>query len=394
MNILFLFVLLPDIKAGNDLFTSLIKEFRSHGHNVFVSTKGNYTSKTKIIIEDDIPVLRIKSHNFIGVKNNVKKALAYQEYSIKQAYYTYHYFKDENIDLIIIHSLPPEISLIVWPLKRRNKCPVFLIQTDYTWQDAVAFGFFSKNGLVARYYRFLERKMFGLSDKIGCPTKGNIGFIKKEYPNLSDKKFQFLPLWQSEMEIHPNYALKEAYGLKDKFVVIYGGSIGFAQRIERIIELAEQCKEYIDIKFVVLGRGEHVPDINNIIKEKKLSNIVIKQYLPQNEYLQFLASCDVGLVFLNEKIATPNFPSKSLSYLNMKVPILAALDHVTDFGTYLEENNAGLWGYSDDILSLKTQLLKYYNSKELRNIIKDNGYKLFKDQLTPDKAYKTITTSL
>ncbi len=127
-----------------------------------------------------------------------------------------------------------------------------------------------------------------------------------------------------------------------------------------------------------------------MVAEKQLTNIEFKAFLPQEQYLSFLASCDVGMIILNEKMATPNFPSKSLSYLNMRVPILAALDHTTDFGSYLEESNAGLWGYSDDIPTLKEKLICYYENKELREQVKENGYKLFKSQLTTQQAYQTI----
>lgn len=390
MNILFLFVSLPNLKEGNNIFTSLIKEFNVQGHNVFVSTKGSYDSKTKLLIEEGIPVLRTKSHDFTGIKNNIKKALAYQEYTIKQAFFSYRYFKKERIDLIITHSLPPEVGLIASLLKREHKCPVYLIQTDFLWHDAVAFGYFSNHGLIVRYYRFWERMMFRVVDFIGCPTKGNIDFIKKEYPSLPGNKFHFLPFWLSEIDIQPDYALKKAYGLSEKFVVIYGGSVGSAQRIERIVELAYQCKEYKNIHFVIIGSGIYVHRIQEMIEEKKLQNIYVKKTIPQNEYLKFLASCDVGLVILNEKLASPNFPSKSLSYFSMKVPVLAALDHVTDFGKYLTDNNAGLWAYSDDISKLKSELLRYYNSYDLRKSVRENAYSLFHNELTPIKAYQRI----
>jgi glycosyltransferase involved in cell wall biosynthesis len=127
-----------------------------------------------------------------------------------------------------------------------------------------------------------------------------------------------------------------------------------------------------------------------MVRHKQLKNVIFKEFMPQEEYLQFLSSCDVGMIILHEKMATPNFPSKSLSYLNMKVPILAALDHTTDFGEYLESHNAGLWAYSDDIAALKKKLLMYYDSIELRNQVKENGYQLFMNNLTPQHAYKTI----
>lgn len=390
MNILFLSVSLPSLDSGSRLFVQLINEFKLKGHHVYVSAKGNDVQKTEVLIENEIPVLRIKSHDFTGVSSNTKKALAYQEYALKQRYYTKKFLKNEKIDLIISHSLPPELGYIVGGLKRFFKCPFYLIQTDFIWQDAVAFGYFTRNNPIALYYRYWEKKMFRVADYIGCPTKGNIGFIKQYYPNIKDKRFDFLPFWANEVTVKHDDALKEQMGLKDKFVVIYGGSVGAAQRIEHIVELADACKEYKDIVFVILGKGAYLDVIKGMVNEKGLNNVEFKAYLPQDQYLAFLASCDVGLIILNEKMATPNFPSKSLSYLNMEVPILAALDHTTDFGEYLVENNAGLWGYSDDIPTLKERLMSYYNSKELREQVKENGYHLFKNELTTAKAYERI----
>lgn len=390
MKILFLFVSLPNLKTETGLFASLIHEFRRQGHDVFVSCKGRDINSTMVREEGGITVLRIKSHDFTGVSSSIKKALAYQEYALKQRYYTKKYFKNQRFDLIVSHSLPPELAYIVVGLKMHFKCPFYLIQTDFIWQDAVAFGYFKKNGPIASYYRFWEKRMFKAADYVGCPTKGNVDFIKHYYPWMQSSCFQFLPFWQKELEVSPNLQLKKEFGLIDKFTVVYGGSVGAAQRIEHIVELAEACKEYKDIVFLILGRGANLSVIKQLVAEKGLCNVVFKDFLLQDQYLSFLASCEVGLIVLNEKMATPNFPSKSLSYLNMKVPILAALDHTTDFGRYLEENNAGLWGYSDDIPTLKERLLLYYHSKELREQVKENGYRLFINELTPAKAYERI----
>lgn len=390
MNILFLFVSLQDLSTGNGIFASLINEFHKNGHSVFVSSKGRDSQKTHVSVENGIKVLRIKSHEFTGVQSSIKKALAYQEYVLKQTYLTKKYFANEKFDVIISHSLPPELAFIFAQLKRTYKCPLYLIQTDFIWQDAVAFGYFSKNSPVALYYRFWERQLFKTADYIACPTLGNISFIKQYYPGIDDSKFRFLPFWQKPIALHIDTNLKEQYGFKDKFVVVYGGSVGAAQRVEHLVELAESCQEYDDIVFVVLGKGAHLGFIQDMVSNKHLQNVVFKDFMPQHEYLQFLSSCDVGMIILHEKMATPNFPSKSLSYLNMKVPILAALDHTTDFGEYLESHNAGLWGYSDDVSTLKRKLLMYYESIELRNQVRENGYQLFMNNLTPEHAYKTI----
>ncbi len=394
MNILFLFVSLPNLSNDGGLFPSLIHEFVKHGHKVYVSSKGKNIKKTEIRIEGGIPVLRIKCPDFTGVSSNIKKALSYQEYAVKQRYYIKKYWGDETIDLIFSHSLPPELAYIVGGLKRYFKCKFYLDVPDYTWQDAVAYGYFKKNSPIGLYYRFWERKMFKMADFIGVPTKGNVAFIRNMYPWISEDKFSVIPFWLKPFDAIKDDSIKGKLGLKDKFVVIYGGSVGAAQRIEHFVELAEACSEYKDMVFLLLGKGVYLPVIKKMAEDRQLTNVIFKDFIPQQDYLRLLASCDVGMIILNEKMATPNFPSKSLSYLNMKVPILAALDYVTDFGSYLEENGAGLWGYSDDIVGLKSQLLKYYSSKKLREETVRKGYELFINNMIPECAYKFISSQI
>jgi len=390
MNILFLFVSLPHLDNDSAIFTSLIHEFRKNGHNVKVVTKDRTGEPTRLVTENGIDVIRINGLDFTGVSGNVKKALGYMEYTYKLERYVKEYFRHEKFDLIFSHSLPPEIAWAAGRLKRYYRCQFYLLQTDFIWQDAVAFGYFSKYGPIALYYRYWETRLFKTADYIGCPTEGNIDFIKSNYPKLSISKFRFLPFWQKELPVPEISDRKSMAGLGGKFVVVYGGSIGAAQRIERIIDLADSCREYEDMAFVIIGRGAYLPVIRQMAEDRHLKNVVFKEFMPQEEYLKFLASCDVGMIILHEKMATPNFPSKALSYLNMKVPILAALDRTTDFGDYLAGNNAGLWGYSDDIPALKRQLLKYYNSKGLCAQVKECAYKLFVENLTPECAYHRI----
>ena len=390
MNILFLFVALPHLSNDSSIFTSLIHEFKNQGHKVFVSSKGKNITQTKVEFEADIPVLRIKCPDFTGVGSNVKKALAYQQYVLKQRYFVKKYWGKEKIDVIISHSLPPELGYIVKGLKRHFKCKFFLEVPDFTWQDAVAYGYFKKNGPIGLYYRFWERLMFKQADYIGVPTKGNVPFIRGYYPWIDEKRFSVFPFWEKTIALQKNDSIRTELGLQDKFIVIYGGSVGAAQRIEHIIELAEACHEVEDMVFLILGRGSYLPVIKQMAEAKGLHNVIFKDFIPQEQYLQLLGTCNVGLIVLNEKMATPNFPSKSLSYFNLKVPVLAALDHVTDFGDMMTENKAGLWAYSDDIPRLKEKLMDYYNSSELRTTTADNAYNLFMETMTPKYAYSMI----
>lgn len=390
MNILFLFCSLPNLSNKEGLFPSLIHEFVSQGHRVLVSSKGKDKKKSAVCIEDGIPILRIGGPEFTSVSNNVKKALAYQQYILKQRYYVRKYWGQERIDLIISHSLPPELAYVVGGLKKHFNCPFYLIQSDYTWQDAVAYGFFSRKSLIAWYYQYWERRVFKLADYIGVPTNGSVRFARLQYPWLKKELFEVYPFWQSAMNVEKGRGIREKYGLQDKFVVVYGGNVGPAQRIEDLVGLAEEVQQDQKIVFIILGKGSRLQAIKDIVSEKGLQNVIFKDFLPQQDYLQFLSACDVGLIMLNEAHATPNFPSKTMSYFDLQVPILATIDYVTDFGQFLEDTETGLWSYSGDTESFKKNLLYLYQNSGIVASMKQNEREYFDHYMRPVHAYEII----
>lgn len=394
MNILFLFVSLPNLAKSDVLYAALIHEFAKHGHKVLVASRGSNEDKTHIVDEGGIPVLRVNCPKFTGVSNNIKKALAYQQYVIKQRHFVLKYWGKEKIDIIISHSLPPELGYIISGLKKHYQCPFYLLQSDYTWQDAVAYGFFRKNSPIGLYYRYWEKKTFQLADYIGVPTKGNVDFAINLYPWLRKEMFEVYPFWQRTLGISRDSAVKTKYGLDGKFVVIYGGNVGPAQRIEHLVDLAEKVQSQKDILFLILGKGSRLDIIKKKVCEKELTNVEFKDFLPQEDYLRLLASCDVGLIMLNEVHATPNFPSKTMSYFDLQVPVLAAVDYVTDFGKFLEETGTGLWNYSDDIDSFKKNLLRLHDNSELGESIRKRQRLFFDHYMQPEYVYNVMINQI
>ena len=59
-----------------------------------------------------------------------------------------------------------------------------------------------------------------------------------------------------------------------------------------------------------------------------------------------IRAAHVGLIFLDPRFTIPNFPSRLLSYLENRMPVLLATDPNTDIGRIAEENGFGLWSQS------------------------------------------------
>lgn len=394
MNILFLYVSLPHLSESG-VFNDLIKEFAKQGHIVKVAVPMNKDSADGINMEAGIEVLRFKTDQLTRNASNIQKGLAYIKFIFQSLKAIKKYYGKEKFDLIIAHSLPSEMGIVIRKLKRKYKAKFYLMLCEYIWQDSVSLGFFKEGGLICRYYQWLEKITVKQADYIGSPSQGNIDFTLRYYPwaikhNIHILHYSQAPIQLKEMGVD----IREKYHLKDKFVAIYGGNMTIAQKIENVIDLAEVCMNYPDIVFLLLGRGPHIEQVKKDVEMRNISNIVFQDFLPKEDYNQLLASCDVGLVSLNEKLSIPNIPSKTLSYFNLSIPVVASIDRNTDYGKYLETAGGGLWSYTGDTKQFKENLLKLYHSSELRKQMGENGYRFYMENMLPEKAYQTIVRTL
>jgi hypothetical protein len=100
--------------------------------------------------------------------------------------------------------------------------------------------------------------------------------------------------------------------------------------------------------------------------------------------------CDIGLVNLSNKFTIPNIPSRTLSYWEAKIPVLASIDKNTDFGRILEESGSGMWSITGDLISYKSNFDKLYFNKDLRSSYGGNGYRYLIENCSTTTAYSTI----
>ncbi len=390
MNILFLYISLPHL-SENGVFTDLIKEFAKQGHNVKVATPSRKGVKEGVNREAGIDVLRFKTGQLTNNTSNIQKGIAYMKLAYQFPNAVKKYYGKEKFDLIIAHSLPTEIGIIANVLKKRYKAKFYLMLNEFIWQDSVSLGFFKETGMICRYYKWLEKITVRSADYIGSPSQGNIDFTLKYYPWAKEKNMHVLHYSHAPIILkQSNEDIKAKHGLTDKFVAIYGGNMSIAQKIENVIDLVESCIEYDDIVFLLLGKGQDIEAIKETAKQRGLRNITFVDFMPKDDYNNLLSVCDVGLVSLNEKLAIPNIPSKTLSYFNLSIPVVASIDRNTDYGQYLESAGAGLWSYAGDTAKFKENILKLYNNPKLCREMGENGHRFYLENMLPEKAYSTI----
>jgi glycosyltransferase involved in cell wall biosynthesis len=104
--------------------------------------------------------------------------------------------------------------------------------------------------------------------------------------------------------------------------------------------------------------------------------------------------CDIGLVNLSDKFTIPNIPSRTLSYWEAKIPVLAAIDSNTDFNRILADSKSGLWIITGDLESYVKNFEKLYSDKKLREEMGENGHRYLLEYCTVSRACSIITEKL
>ncbi|WP_455591223.1 glycosyltransferase family 4 protein [Bacteroides sp.] len=391
MNILFLMLAFPNMEKSANMYTDLVEEFANQGHNVYPVAPRQDSGKTAIISENGINVLRVNTFSLFS-DNLFLKGIANVLLPIQYKKAISLYWKNIHFDLIIMPTPPVTLVDVAAFFKKQFGCKFYLILRDIFPQNAVDLGMMKEEGILYNYFRKKETKLYEIADYIGCMSQGNIDYVLKHNPKISKEKLHILMNFQKSNTFPiRDERIKEKYGLKGKYLAVFGGNIGIPQKIENILALAKHCLSYEDVVFLLIGKGTQIERIRTMAAVERITNIYFMDFVPREDYLQLVSLCDVGLISLNEKFTIPNIPSKTMAYFDIGIPVLASIDANTDYGQMLEESGAGLYSIAGDMKSLLNNFLLLYNDSNLRKSMGSKGKLYLKKYMTPNVAYNVIT---
>ena len=216
-------------------------------------------------------------------------------------------------------------------------------------------------GLLYKFFRTKEKRLYALSDRIGCMSQANVDYVLKHNPEVDPVKVEVCPnsIEVTDMSVAPEIRteLREKYGIpQDKKVFVYGGNLGKPQGVPFLMKCLESQKENPDAYFLIVGSGTEYGKLGKWFTEAKPENAKLLQKLPKEDYDRLVAACDVGLIFLDHRFTIPNFPSRLLSYMQAKLPVLCCTDPNTDVGQVCVEGGFGWWCESNDPAAFAAQV--------------------------------------
>lgn len=358
MNVLFLSLMGYSSIKNRDIYTDLLREFIAQGHRVYIVSPAERRQgiDTGLIEEENSTILRVKTGN-IQKTNLIEKGISTVLLEPQFVRAIKKYFRDIKFDLILYSTPPITIANAVEYVKKRDHATTYLMLKDIFPQNAVDIGMMTTiglKGLLYKSFRAKEKKLYALSDHIGCMSPANATYVlkhnsevRKECVEISPNCIEVTDMSVTEIE---KRTMREKYGIpQDRTVYLYGGNLGKPQGIDHMIACLKSQRNNERAFFLIIGSGTEYPRIEEWIKAEPQDNVKLMGKLPKEDYIKMVGSCDVGLLFLDHRFTIPNFPSRLVDYMQSKLPALACTDPNTDVGRIMTANGFGWWCESNSV---------------------------------------------
>lgn len=401
MNVLFLSLIGYESIKDKDLYTDLLREFVRNGHDVYIISPAERRQnvKTGLIKEKQCTILRVKTGN-IQKTSMVEKGISTILLEFQFVSAIKKFFSDVKFDLVLYATPPITIARSVEYIKKRDGAATYLMLKDIFPQNAVDMGMMKTSGvkgLLYKFFRAKEKKLYLISDHIGCMSKANVEYVLKNNPKISRKQVEISPNCIEVMDVsiseHEKRMMRNKYGIPQKRIVyLYGGNLGKPQGIGHMIKCLRSQRENDKIFFLIIGSGTEYKKIEEYIKFNKQENVKLMSKLPKEDYIRIVGSCDIGLLFLDYRFTIPNFPSRLVDYMAAKLPTIACTDPNSDVGQVMCEGGFGWWCASNSVDDFKKRIEESMNA-DLRSM-GEKAFKYLDDVWNVKKQYMDITRTI
>ena len=401
MNVLFLTLLDFDSLDERNIYTDLLREFAKHGHNLFVISpvERRKNQETKLLKTDKATILKLKIGN-TQKTNIIEKGISTISIEPLLIAAIKKYFSDVKFDLVIYSTPPITFCNAIEFVKKRDGAKTYLLLKDIFPQNAVDLGMMSKSGikgLIYRVFRKKEKKLYRISDYIGCMSQANVDYVLKHNPDINPEKVEIcsnsVEVVDMSVDEKTRDEIRRKYDIPlDKKIFVYGGNLGKPQGIDFMIECLKSQEKNDAVFFLIVGDGTEYGKIETYVQRNKPTNVKLMKRLSKEDYDKLVGACDIGMIFLDYRFTIPNFPSRLLSYMQAKIPVLAVTDPNTDIGNVCVDNGFGWWCESNQVKAFHKVVEEAVQS-DLR-AMGETGFKYLEDNYSSETAYQIIMRHL
>jgi len=340
----------PEIGGAAHLIYELAVSLKSKGHAVTVFTGfPRYNLKVvpekyrgSMLINETLDGIHVKRIRIPSLPRTSKIARGF-EHMIFGLWLSILTAMTSRSDIAMVFSPPLPLPWMICLLGKLRRSPVVVNIQDLFPREAVELGMLT-NPVLIRMFQFMERQIYRLAAAVTVHSPGNRKHVIDQggQPNAVHVMYN----WVDTERVQPRPRLNsfaEQYGLANRVVVSYAGTMGWAQDMGTIVRSAELLRDNRQIIFLLVGDGVEREKARKLSEDMGLNNILWLPMQPWSVYPKILAASAVCLINLHPGLRTPVVPSKLLNIMAAGRPVVASLPVESDARSIIAEAGCGIF---------------------------------------------------
>ena len=293
-------------------------------------------------------------------------------------------------DVVVCFTTPPFIALVGVLLRLVKGTKVVYWTMDLYPDVAGAAGLMRREGILWRALQSIDRFCLRHSDRVVV-----LGDCMREVvvrKGADPSRVSVIPVW-SGAETFPSRArtdnpLRIAWGLGDRFTILYTGNFGIGHDMEAIAGAVEALKDDDRIRWLFIGEGKAKPELERRIAACGARNVVLAGYQPREQLADVLDAGDAHLVSLLPGWQGLLLPSKFFSVLAAGKPVLWVGPDGTECGSILREHACGFEVQPGDAGALTDRIRWLLEHPDQARAMGERGQRAYRERYCSAEACK------
>jgi len=121
-------------------------------------------------------------------------------------------------------------------------------------------------------------------------------------------------------------ANKADFGLNDKYVILFEGTIWKRRGLQVLIEAVNILRNQLNIHLLVVGDGPYLDSLKEMAQNMNIgSYITFTGWVDPNKLSKYVSASDLGIIpFLRTKVNERGVPNKLFEYIIHGKPVIAS----------------------------------------------------------------------
>ncbi len=329
MRILILTQYFPPERGAVRRLFEFAKIFQEHGHQVTVLTAmPNYPDgilperyKGKFFVREKLDGIDVCRSYVLPAPNSRpgRRMVGFLTFLLSSVMNSFRL--KGKFDLVIASSPPVTTAIAGYLVSKLRRTRYVLELRDLQPESGVQFGNLEES-LFTRSIRAVMNFLYKRADRIVSATDGINDFLR-EY-GIEPRRVITVKSGVGDNFIfgHSN-GVRKKFGWKEKFLVVYSGTLGLVRPLETIVEAARGLAHEKDIHFVFVGDGQKKAELEKLTAHYQLDNVSFTGLQPLEYIPFFLRASDVLIECLKDvEVAKMAVPSKVFEYMASGKPIV------------------------------------------------------------------------